>query len=391
LNAELVTTVARESGPTIDWLADDVGVDFELHTGRFEMAGHSVSRTHYPLDDGGEIPRNGVPLVETLEAAAAENGVEVLTRTPMDQLVLDEADDTVIGALYKEDPDPEPRQQENFSVRAERVLLACDGFGANRELVVELLPELAGLDYWGTRENTGEAVRIARELDLALDVPLFSMHGPFTVPDGVYLQNELVKAGAIIVNRDAERFIDCGAEPYRVMDIEILEQPDSTGYLVIDRDVVDLFLDEDLTRNQFRHVLDQGVFDVADSVGELAGFYGLDADRLAETIETVNGAIEGQDVEFGRAFPHELTPPFYAAKIRPMYVKARAGIRVDENVRAKREDGSVVEGLYAGGNAAESLEAGDPNAYIPGMDLMTAYTEGKIAAEHAAASIDRDR
>jgi fumarate reductase flavoprotein subunit len=389
-NDDLVLTVAGASGETIDWLSDEYDVPFELHTGRFVMSGHSVSRTHYPLNEDGEIPRNGEPLVGALEAALDEQGVEVMTDTPMDQLVLAEDDDTVLGALYKEDPTPNPRQQDYLYVRADHVLLACDGFGANRELVEELLPELADLDYWGTRENTGEAVRIARQLGLALDIPLFSMHGPFTVPDGVYLQNELVKAGAIIVNRSANRFMDCGDVPYRVMDIEILAQEDSVGFIVIDQGIVDLFQSESLTRNQFQHILDADVFDVADSVDELAAVYDLDADALRETIDNVNGAADGEHVEYGRAHLHALEPPFYAAKIKPMYVKARAGIKVDEHMRAHREDGSIVEGLLAGGNASESLEAGDPNAYIPGMDLMTAYTEGRLAAEYVAADLQSD-
>ncbi|MHB9287917.1 FAD-dependent oxidoreductase [Halobacteriales archaeon Cl-PHB] len=391
LNHDLVETVAGASGPTIDWLSDDVGVDFELHTGQFVMAGHSVYRTHYPLDDESEIPRNGEPLIGALEASARDLGVEILTETPMDQLVLDESDDTVLGAIYKEDPLPEPRQQETFAVRADHVLLSCDGFAANRELVVDVLPELAELDYWGMRENTGEAVRIAQELDLDLDEPLYDMHGPFTVPEGVYLQNELVKAGAIMLNLDGDRFMDCGDISYRVMDMELHDQEHSTGFLVIDEDIVDLFLTEDLTRNQFEHVLDQDVFDVTESTAELAATYGLDEAAVEATIDGVNAAVrEGADVEFGRAVDHALSPPFYSAKIEPMYVKARMGIKVTTDMQARRSDGTAVQNLYAGGNASESLEAGDPEAYIPGMDLMTAYTEGRLVGDHVAAAVDAD-
>lgn len=388
LDYDLVTTVAGRSGETLDWLAEEVGANLTLHVGRFEMAGHSVHRTHYPVRDDGVIPRAGEPVTDALHETALEHGADVRTDFPCDQLLVDESTGDLVGVASKENPTPVPRRQTVHMIRADHVLLACDGFAANPELVAERVPDIAALDYWGTRENTGDAVRMAAELDLQLDDPLYDMHGPFTVPGGVYLPNELVKAGAIIVNENAERFMDCGDVPYRVMDVHILDQPNATGFLVLDRDIVDVFLDEDLTRHQFSYLLDEDCFDVAASVTELAATYDLDADALGDTIESVNRAVGGDGdpgaVPFGRAYPHELSPTFYAAKIRPMYVKARQGIVVNDSMQVVRKDGSVVENLYAGGNASESLEAGDPNAYIPGMDLMTALTEGHMVGERVA-------
>lgn len=389
LDRTLITTVAAHSGATLDWLMTEIGAGLTLHTGRFEMAGHRVHRTHYPVRDDGVIPRTGEPVTDTLYETALDRGVDIRTGVPCDQLLLDETTGRIIGVASKENPSAVPRRQTTRTIRADHVLLACDGFAANPELVAERLPEIVDLDYWGTRENTGDAIRIAEELGLRLDEPLYDMHGPFTVPEGVYLPNELVKAGSIIVNENAERFMDCGNVPYRVMDMHILDQEDATGYLVLDESVVDLFLDEPLTNHQFSFLLDEACFDVSASVTEVASRYGLDADALARTIESVNRAAHSDagDVPYGRAYPHELAPPFYTAKIQPMYVKARQGIVVDDRMRVVREDGSVVENLYAGGNASESLEAGDPNVYIPGMDLMTALTEGYLVGEFVGRSV----
>ena len=384
LNRELITTVAGRSGEALDWLVEDVGADLTLHTGRFEMSGHRVHRTHYPVRDDGVIPRAGKPVTDALAEAARDRGVEIRTGFPCDQLLLDENTGELIGIASKENPTGVPRRQEVHMIRASHVLLACDGFAANAELFADRFPDVAELDYWGTRENTGDAIRMAQELGLELDEPLFDMHGPFTVPDGVYLPNELVKTGSIIVNKSAERFMDCGNVPYRVMDIHIIEQEDTIGYLIFDQEIVDIFLEEELTRHQFGYLLDEDCFSVTESVAELAAEHGLDEATLAEEIETVNRAAEGdpEAVPYGRAFPHELSAPFYSAKIKPMYVKGRQGIKVNERMQVVREDGSVVENLYAGGNASESLEAGDPNAYIAGMDLMTALTEGYIVGEY---------
>lgn len=389
LDRELITTVASRSGETLDWLLEEVGAHLTLHTGRFEMSGHRVHRTHYPVREDGVIPRAGEPLTDAMYEYALDHGADVRTDFPCDQVLVDETTGEVLGVLSKENPTPVPRRQPTHAIRAENVLLSCDGFAANSELIAERLPDIASLDYWGTRENTGDAIRIAEELDLQLDVPLYDMHGPFTIPDGIYLPNELVKAGAIIINEHAERFMDCGNVPYRVMDMRLLEQPDGTGYLVLDQSIIDLFLDELLTRHQFGYLMDEGAFERYESVETLAAEYDLNEQTLEATIAEVNRAVTKPDAEvpFGRAYPHELTPPFYAAKIRPMYVKARQGIMVNTAMQVRRADGSVIENLYAGGNASASLEAGDPNAYIPGMDLMTALTEGHIVGEAVAASV----
>ena len=42
-------------------------------------------------------------------------------------------------------------------IGARKVILACDGFGANREMLERYIPEMAGVEYVGTKNNTGEA------------------------------------------------------------------------------------------------------------------------------------------------------------------------------------------------------------------------------------------
>ncbi|PSP90775.1 hypothetical protein BRC87_05575 [Halobacteriales archaeon QS_4_66_20] len=384
LNETLITTVADRSGETIEWLIEEVGADLTLHTGRFEMSGHRVYRTHYPVHEDGVIPRAGKPVTDALHETALDRGVDVRTGFPSDQLLVDERTGDIVGVASKENPTAVPRRQEVHMIRADHVLLACDGFAANQELFADRFPEVATLDYWGTRENTGDAIRMAEELGLRLDEPLFDMHGPFTVPEGIYLPNELVKAGSIIVNESAERFMDCGDVPYRVMDIHIVEQEGGVGYLIFDQEIVDLFTNEELTRHQFGYILEEDPFAVTESIADLAVAHGLDEATLAGVIEAVNRAVNGDpdEVPHGRAYPHDLSPPFYSTKIKPMYVKGRQGIKVNERMQVRREDGTVIDNLYAGGNASESLEAGDPHVYIAGMDLMTALTEGHIVGEH---------
>lgn len=64
------------------------------------------------------------------------------------------------------------------------------------------------------------------------------------------------------------------------------------------------------------------------------------------------------------------------------------GISVNEHAQALRADGSVIEGLYAIGAAAGSLEGGPEIGYVGG--LAKGGVTGLVSAEHVAASTVRN-
>ncbi len=95
-------------------------------------------------------------------------------------------------------------------------------------------------------------------------------------------------------------------------------------------------------------------------------------ESLRETVDRFNGfALTGVDADFHRgesalrpATTRDPTvkpnpclardrraPPFYAVKIVPGDLGTKGGLVTDEQARVLRPDGSVIEGLYAAGNA----------------------------------------
>jgi 3-oxosteroid 1-dehydrogenase len=103
----------------------------------------------------------------------------------------------------------------------------------------------------------------------------------------------------------------------------------------------------------------------------LADAIGVDPAALAKTVTRFNEfARTGQDEEFRRgdsAYDRyygdprcrpnpNLAPlakaPFYAVKIVPGDLGTKGGLRTDARARVLREDGSVIDGLYAAGNAS---------------------------------------
>ena len=71
-------------------------------------------------------------------------------------------------------------------------------------------------------------------------------------------------------------------------------------------------------------------------------------------------------------------PPFYAVKIVPGDLGTKGGLRTDEQARVLSEDGTVIEGLFAAGNASEAVMG---RSYAgAGATIGPAMTFGYIAA-----------
>ena len=117
------------------------------------------------------------------------------------------------------------------------------------------------------------------------------------------------------------------------------------------------------------------------------------------TQERFNGfARSGVDEDFGRGDsaydryygdPNLKNPnldvidkaPFYAIRIEIGDLGTKGGLVCDEHARVLREDGSVIEGLYATGNASASVMA---NEYAgPGATIGPSMVFGYIAARDA--------
>ena len=75
--------------------------------------------------------------------------------------------------------------------------------------------------------------------------------------------------------------------------------------------------------------------------------------------------------------------PFYAVKMVPGDLGTKGGITTNADAQALREDGSVIEGLYAAGNCSSPVMG---HTYAgPGATIGPSMVFGALAAEHIAA------
>ncbi len=152
--------------------------------------------------------------------------------------------------------------------------------------------------------------------------------------------------------------------------------------------------------------IESGYMKRADTLEGLAAACEIDAAGLTKTVERWNDYCRtGVDADFGRGGrqfdrihgdptvePNPnlgaiSTPPYHAVAMYPSDVGTAGGLVTDEYARVLREDGSVIEGLYATGNSTASVMGRSyPGA---GASIAASFTFAFIAAHYAAGRSDR--
>ncbi len=140
----LVALVAHEAGPTVEWLADRYGLPFSV-VHDFDYPGHSSRRMH------GLPSRSGAELVDRLRQAVETTGATLIANALATALYVE---DGKISGVDIARPDG---SHESVATRA--LVLACNGYGGDPELVAQHIPEMRGALYFGHAGNRGDAVR----------------------------------------------------------------------------------------------------------------------------------------------------------------------------------------------------------------------------------------
>jgi fumarate reductase flavoprotein subunit len=366
---QIVRALCRKSVEVIDLLADEVGLALALNTdaGR---SGFSFLRLHNPPG------RTGGPLIRALHDALGRfPNATFADETPGAGLVAD-AGGAVTGVLAG------PSGAERIGAR--KVILACDGFGANQEMLRRFIPEMAGVEYIGTQNNTGEGIRWGVELGAATaHMSGYQGHGYVCAGYGTRLAPEIPQLGGIFVNTNGERFArdDQGYSEFARV---VLGQPGGVAIGLFDRRIYDVVAHTD----HFKDTVASGALRSAGTLEELAAAFRLDPARLRAAVEDYNaGALRGED-RFGRkTFGKPLEAPYYGAKVTGALAHTQGGLRVDVHARVLRPDGTVIPNLYAGGGTAAGISGDGPDGYLSGNGLLSALGLGLIAGEHAAAEI----
>lgn len=363
-DADMVKVLCQESGPAINWLTGTHGVELALVDG-FLYPNHSYLRMHAPAS------RTGADLIGSMTQAVERAGVDLLTDSTVTDLFADTTGH--ISGIRFTRPDG---TIELLGCSA--LILACNGFGGNPEMVKQLIPDMADANYFGHTGNQGEAIQWGEALGAAMaDLGSYQGHGSVAHPHGILISWALMMNGGIQVNIHGQRFSN-EHQGYSEQGRRVIAEPGSIAWNILDARLYEMgqgFED-------FRQAVSAGALIKADTLSELANKCGLPEDSLAATLSENSELSSGQGTDsFGRDFtskPH-LQPPYYAVKVTGSLFHTQGGLVVDANARVLRPDNSPLPNLYAGGGAARGISGPSDWGYLSGNGLLTAVALGRIA------------
>jgi fumarate reductase flavoprotein subunit len=364
---ETTLHLCRVAVELVEWLVDVVGVTLTF-VGDFKYPAHSEFRMHAPPSRTG-----AAHWADLRRAATAQTNVQLIEGAGASGLIVG-TDGAVRGVLVE-------RAGQDDRVGARKVILAANGFAANREMLARYCPEMATAYYFGGEGNTGEAIRWGQALGGRVAfMDAYQAHATVATPHGILITYAVVTEGGIQVNRHGRRFGD-ETTGYSEHALRVLAQPDGLAWTIYDARLHDLALGFD----DYRQALDAGAVATAGTVDGLAATLGLPGPALAATLEAYQAAADGRAVDaFGRRDCRQLVPPLHGVKVTGALFHTQGGLVVDKAARVLREDGTPVEHLYAGGGTAAGLSGHGPGGYFSGNGLLTALGYGLLAGRDAA-------
>jgi fumarate reductase flavoprotein subunit len=365
----LVGLLSRESGPTIDWLAEKHGVPFTLIEG-FLYPGHSVLRMH------GTPRRTGAELMAFLTEAAVRAGADLITQAQVDALYA-EPDGRIAGLRIRR-PDGTTE-----SIGCGALVLACSGFGGNPDLVRRHIPEMAEALYFGHTGNKGDAITWGTALGAAVrDMGAYQGHGSVATPHNILVTWALMMEGGIQVNAGGKRFSN-EHRGYSEQSVAVLAQPGRVAFNIYDHRRHELAMQFE----DYRHAVAAGAVKSAVTPAQLATMLGLPPDALASTLEDIEAFATGEaEDSFGRDFTGSppLSAPYFGVKVTGALFHTQGGLVVNEQARVCRADGSALPNLFAAGGAAAGVSGPAVWGYLSGNGLLSAAVLGRISGNAAA-------
>lgn len=344
----------------------------------------------------------GQALMAGLRIGLRDAGVPLLLDTALTDLVVENG--TVRGVEVVTDGE----QRTLYARRG--VILASGGFEHNPEMRVKYQRGPIGADWTvGAKANTGAGIEAGQKAGAAVDFMDDAWWGPsFPLTGGPWFAlSERSLPGCLMVNASGKRFVNESApyvEATHAMYGGKHGRGDGPGenipsWLILDQRYRDRYTFAGITpRTPFpRRWLEAGVLVKAGSISELAEKLEVPTAALTETVERFNGfARAGKDEDFGRGesrYDHYYgdprnkpnpslgvvdKAPFYAFKVVPGDLGTKGGLVTDVDARVLREDGTVIDGLYATGNVSSPVMG---HTYAgPGATIGPAMTFGYLAA-----------
>ena len=361
LDEDLTRLTIGKAGETIDWLIDEIGVQFQSET--VVKDGYGTYPVIHLVEGEGAGMKE--PFAKALEA---RENIEIQLNTSATELIV--VDGKVVGAQAICDG-------QVTRIKADAVLLATGGYSANHELFTNAASQNGVFQTSNFANQAGDGLVMATKVGAGVqNLDQLQVYlREYNNPTG---QNPYMFT--IFVGQDGKRFMDekRTAQTYNqeikddVIDLYGRTGVDYFWSLADEASLTMMGIDDKM--KDYTGVV------YADTLEELAEKMDVDASALVETVNQWNQDCANQkDSQFNRTSPMWFplsTGPYYALQTTFFSSVCHGGITKNTNAQVTRLDGTTIPGLFAAG---EVTTVTNSNGYT----ISNAITFGRIAAQSA--------
>lgn len=392
VSRRIAKRAVENAAATIEWLESE-GLALAADTPQivFNHEPYTVPRTVWGENGGASV----AAVLKAMLTRECERGALSFWPRTQAEALIHSPDGVVIGAQVR-------RENVTSIVHAENVVLATGGYAANPSLYCELhqMPQRLA---WAPKHAQGDGLRLAAAvgaeiggadcLNLSVGAVLDGEGEMRAIQARLNTLPQLRLPWEITVNAHGERYIAEDEPSIDAQEEALAAQPDQTGWWVFD-----LRIAQEAPERMRKWYIDAssvranhtpGFFTGA-TIEDLAAKAGIDPRGLASTVKRYNRAVEAQNDWLGRKhLPLPLSePPFQAIRFDGCNVVSAAGIRINEDCQALRQDGSIVAGLYAAGEVIGGWQTMGRSA-CGGMMATPALTFGRMLGQSILQWTDR--
>lgn len=363
-NSELAMTYAKESGITLDRMADLWNFEFDP-TPSYTYFPENVDRTHVGIDMGMGFTIHFNDLID--EKVKAGN-IYVLRNTAAESLIKEEG--RIIGVASKD-----------ASYYADAVILATGGYAHNSELLD------LGFTHVGSSAvptSDGSGFIMAQEAGAKLVNMEYSKNDPGMLDTGDFEMTYSANVnypGMIWLDVNGKRPIDDEASlNQEEKSMFWYETENNTVYLLLPESKFDkenpvlyktAYALPDLNNEEFNRQLESKKAIVkAEALEDVADFMNADVSEIKASVMNLEGFEEG---------------PYYVFKTIPSVLCSYGGVQINSDAEVLDVNGEVIPGLYAAGEMIGAANFVGASPFNGGF-LAMAVTFGRIAGENAGAA-----
>ena len=366
---DFIEAILPQTGIAIDYLSNHFGLE---HT--------SSDRGDYVRTNFGQ----GADLTASLQRILEEQNVTILYDTKAEHIVME--DGAAIGLVVS-------NAGGEFTITADKVIIATGGASHDRERLLAANPELAVTAIYeeAAVSSTGDGFAMLKEISAKMGPGPFikSAYPDFSPAFRQTFRNNPSDGSKLVVDAEGKRFAN--EAPYNQMYLtkNMLRHASPMYFTIYDEATApEAFLAQ---MKEWAPSDNKNIVVHADTIEALAVKLDMDPATLKATYDAYQAACQsGVDTEFGKTAAKLVAYTgeggYYAARLFPASWGTIGGALTDLQFHVLDANDVVIPNVFAVGECATSMLFGD--YYFGGYSLGFYTAAGKIAAETAVAEIN---